>query len=199
MPAHEHSTTLHLIRTYQETRDKKALEALFRRCYPLALRIVELRLRRRLRGNREAEDIVQESLLDVFQGLDHFAMASEGEFKNWLAKIVENNVRDHFRHARAAKRGGGRVAHFADVPSASLRDLIARSPSPGAELGASELEARIEHALMDVLEDPHREVLILRKLCELSYEEIAKAMGYASKSSVRSLYTRALRKLRDCL
>src|SRR5262245_24040388 len=165
------ASTLDLVRAYRETRDEKALEALFRRCYPLALRIVELRLRRRLRGNREAEDIVQDSLLDVFLGLEHFSLGSEGEFRNWMARIVENNVRDHFRHLRAAKRGGGRVVHFADLPSGSLKDLVADLPAPGAELGAAELEARIEHVLMNVLADPYREVLVLRKLCALSYQE----------------------------
>lgn len=192
--------TVHLIHAARQG-DRTALDALFARYYPITVRIVELRLGRRIRGNVESEDVVQESLLDVFRGLDHFEMRSDGDFRNWLARIVENNVRDRFRRVAAERRGGGRERRFADVTSSSLSASLfpAGSPSPSAQASATELEERIEHALMNVLQDPYREVIILRKLCGMEYEEVAKSMGYESTSSVRSLYTRALEKLREHL
>jgi RNA polymerase sigma-70 factor (ECF subfamily) len=181
--------------------DREALNALFARYYPVTMRIVELRLGRRIRGNVESEDLVQESLLEVFKGLDHFEMRSDGDFRNWLARIVENNVRDRFRRVVAVKRGGGRERRFADLTSSSLSAslLPGATATPSVQASANELEERIEHVMMNVLQDPYREVLILRKLCGMSYEEAAKSMGYESTSTVRSLYTRAMDKLRQCL
>ena len=181
--------------------DRTALDALFARYYPVTMRIVELRLGRRIRGNVESEDLVQESLLEVFKGLDHFEMRSDGDFRNWLARIVENNVRDRFRRVTGAKRGGGRGRGFADLTSSSLSaSLLAETyATPSVQASANEFEARIEHVMMNVLQDPYREVLILRKLCGMSYEEVAKSMAYESTSTVRSLYTRAMEKLRVCL
>ncbi len=198
MAPSESKSALELLRTYRARRDADSLDRLFQACYPMVLGIVEVRLRRRLRGNREAEDFVQDSLLEVLRGLKHFAPRSKGAFRSWLARIVENNLRDHERHARAAKRDGTRVVRFSELPGASLRRLIDDRPPPGAELGASELEARIERAMKE-LDEPYREVLILRRLCGLSHAEIAKRMGYAAASSARSLYTRALKRLRNQL
>jgi RNA polymerase sigma factor (sigma-70 family) len=75
----------------------------------------------------------------------------------------------------------------------------AGTATPSVHAAANELEERIEHVLMNVLQDPYREVIILRKLCAMSYEEVAKSMGYESTSTVRSLYTRATEKLREHL
>lgn len=196
MVTSEPETTLALLRAYRAGRDAETLDRLFCVCYPLVLRIVELRLRRRLRGDRGAEDLVQDSLLDVLRGLRSFAPRSAGQFRNWLATIVENNLRDQERHARAAKRSGRRVVRFSELPASSLRRLIDLKPPPGEELGASELEARIERA-MGALDEPYRRVLILRRLYGLSHGEIAKQMGYPAASSARSLFTRAMKKLRS--
>lgn len=198
MPLPEPRSTLELLRNYRARRDADSLDRLFRACYPMVLGLVEVRLRRRLRGNREAEDFVQDSLLEVLRGLKHFVPRSKGAFRSWLARIVENNLRDHERHARAAKRDGARVVRFSELPGASLRRLIDGRPPPGAELGASELEARIERAMKE-LDEPYREVLILRRLCGFSHDQIATRMGYATASSARSLYTRALKRLRSQL
>jgi RNA polymerase sigma-70 factor (ECF subfamily) len=181
--------------------DRRALDVLFERYYPIVVRIAELRLRRRIRGHEEVEDIVQDSLLDVFKGLDHFEMRSEGDFRDWLATIVANNIRDRFRRANSQKRGAGREQRRADLPTQALSESLfaGRAPSPSQHARAAELELRIERAIMNDLEDPFREVIILRKLCGMSYEEIAKSLGYGSTSSARALYTRAMDKLRACL
>jgi RNA polymerase sigma-70 factor (ECF subfamily) len=199
MPKPQLEPVLDLVRAYRARRDGESLDRLFRACYPLVLRIVELRLRRRLRGDQEAEDLAQDSLLDVLRSLKYFATKSEGAFRNWLATIVENNLRDREKRARAAKRSGRPVLRFSDLPATGpLLRLVDEHPPPGAELAASELEERIQRAMAE-LEEPYREVLILRRLCNLSYTEIATTVGYIGASSARSAYTRAMTRLRNKL
>jgi len=193
--------TVDLVRAAQ-ARSAEALELLLRRYYPIAIRIAELRLGRKLRGNVEAEDIAQGALVDVFRGLDHFdAARSDGAFRNWLATIVENNIREHFRNARALKRGGGAERALTSLPSDSYADALLPGPeaTPSALASARELEERIEHVLMNVLQDPYREVIIQHKLCGMSHEEVARHMNIESTGTVRSLYSRAMEKLREQL
>ncbi len=192
--------TVELIRRTKEG-DDEATERLFERYYPIVVRIVELRLRRRVRGHQVVEDLVQETLLDVFRGLDHFVMRSEGDFRNWLATVVSNNIRDHFRRAGAVKRGEGRARRWADLPESALSTAIlpGGEPTPSENVRANELEERIERALAEELDEAHREVIVLRRLCEMSFEEVAHAMGYPRTSSVRSLYSRAMKALREAV
>lgn len=189
-----------LVREYALTRSPPSLEALLERCYPIALRIAELRLGRRLRGDIEAEDVVQEAMVRVFRALPRYHTSSEGAFLSWLGTIVANQVRDLRRSARAAKRGRGKVERFADLPAISLVDaLIDGRRDPPAMASASEEERRLEEFVLSELTPSQREVLNLRGLCGQSHAQIARALGYGSASSVRSLYSRLLARLRERL
>ena len=71
-----------------------------------------------------------------------------------------------------------------------------RTPSQDAQ--AAETEERIESALL-AMDEPKRRVLELRKLCGLSFEEIAEELGFSGASSARSLFTRAMSELSERL
>jgi RNA polymerase sigma-70 factor (subfamily 1) len=192
--------TLALIRSAREG-DRSALDALFLRHYPTAMRVAELRLGRRLRQNLEVEDVVQDAMCRAVRALDGFTTRSDADFKNWLARIVENTVRDLGRRAVAAKRGEGQERRFADLSSTALTASVfpAGGSTPSKHAAAEELEQRMEHILAHELDEPHREVILLRKMCGMSHEEIAKTMGYDKVSTVRSLFTRAMEKLHQAL
>lgn len=176
--------------------DSDAVERLLARYYPLVTRIVELRIQGRIHGDAEAEDIVQETMLDVFRGLHRFEEQSEGKYRHWLARIVENNIRDRQRFLLREKRGAGRVRRFADFSRSSLQQSIAGAcPTPAAEFRAEELERRIEEAMLR-LKPADREIIILRKLCRMEYEEMATLLGYKDDRSARAQYSRAIQALR---
>lgn len=181
--------------------DRAALETLFARYHPIVLHIVELRMGRDLHGVEQALDVVQETLLDVFRGLSEFSASTEGDFRNWLAMVAINNLRDSARRANAAKRARPTLRTASDEQQSSLSALIlrGRDPSPSQQAVAAELEQRIKHALSHELPAPYREVLILRRLCGMDYAEIAQRMGFGSASSARALCTRASERLRACL
>lgn len=180
--------------------DRRALEELFSRYLPRVRQIVALRMGRRQRQILEVDDIAQEALLRVFQGLERFERRSEGSFRNWLARLVESEVAGAARKANAKKRGGGKVRLFSDLAPEGLRSTIfpgrGRTPSEIAE--EKEMERRIEDALL-ALPRHHREVIILRRLCELPYEEVARELGFAEATTARKAHSRAMQKLRDLL
>lgn len=177
--------------------DRAAAEELFHRLIPKVERIVALRMGRRISELWDQDDVVQETLKDAYKGLGSFEMRHEGALCHWLATLVHNNLLDHQRRQRAAKRDGKRVA----PPTGSSTPLAASvfghdSTTPSRIAEAAELEERIEQALLS-LDERQRRVIELRKLCDLSFEEIAAELGLTQASSARALYSRAMSALAE--
>lgn len=197
MPDRSPNETLVLLEAAQAG-DAGAADRLLGRYRGRVLQIVSLRLRRR-RGDllHLEEDIVQETLLDAFQGLQSFEPHGEAGFLHWLAKLAENNIHDAGRRAAAEKRGGGCVRPMADLgESGGLSSSIfpGKEPTPSQWAEGQEREEWLESALL-ALPDRQRRVIELRRLCGLSFAEVAKELDLASESSARSLFSRAMAEL----
>jgi RNA polymerase sigma-70 factor (ECF subfamily) len=189
-----HEKTLHLVRSAQQG-SPQALEALFKRYLPRVRQIVALRLGYRQASCATIDDLVQEALLRVFQNLEQFAAQSEASFRHWIATCVANSVRNTLRDARAEKRGGQRVRVFAELFPESLASSIfpGKGPTASAILQGAETLEKIEAALLS-LEECDRELIILRRLCEMSYREVADKLGL-SEVAARQAFHRAMARL----
>ncbi len=175
--------------------DRDALERLFARYLPRVRRIVAARMGRSLRDLAAEDDLVQESLLDAFRAISAQSLTSEGSFRHWLARCVENNVRDGRRRASVVDRvhGFGKGGATDAVASAA-----APGPTPGEDLAGRELDPRLERGLL-ALRPEHREVVVLRLLCEMTFAEVAATMGHPNADTARSWFARAMRRLRAAL
>lgn len=187
--------TVQLVRSAQAG-DRQASEVLFERYLGVVRRIVALRMGRRLAEFEDYEDIVQETLLDAFRSLDDFEPRSEGSFRNWLARLVENELCDTSRRANAQKRGAGRVRPFAAYDSGLLgiSTIRSRDPSPSEGMRVEDMEAQLESTLLS-MNDRDRRIIELRRYCGMTYDEIREEMQLGSESSARALFSRALSNL----
>jgi len=190
-----------LARTAQQVRAAKdgsstAMESLFARYLPQVRGIVAARMGRRLRAFVELEDMVQESMRLAIAGLDRFEHRTEGAFRHWLAKCVENAIRKEARLQGASKRGPGRVQRVADLTATRLAESLFPDGGPGVSKAARdrEEEDRIEAAMLD-LSPRYREVIALRVHGDMSYREIAAAMDLPSENTANVLFLRARQKL----
>jgi RNA polymerase sigma-70 factor (subfamily 1) len=158
------------------------------------LAAVRARLGAELRGKLESWDVVQDALLASLRNVQAFDQASEGAFLNWLAKIVENRIRDQADFFRADKRDHRLekpLAGRSDDSSAPL-DIPEKcgTPTPSQVLILSEDLARLEKA-MDQLPEESRELIVAVKIEGRTYDEIAQAIG-KSPDAVRMQAKRAL-------
>lgn len=192
--AMSYEKTLHLVRSAQQG-SAGAVEELFRRYLPRVRQIVALRLGYRQAKLCEIDDLVQEALLKVFENLDKYEARSEAGFRHWIAACVGNAIRNVLRDARAQKRGGQRVRAFAEVLPENLASSIfpGKGPTPSAILQGAETLERIESALLK-LDERDRELIILRRLCEMSYAELAENFGL-SEVAARQAFHRAMNRL----
>jgi RNA polymerase sigma-70 factor (ECF subfamily) len=193
------STTTVILLRAARAGDRAALDQLFQRYAPLVRRVVALRMGRPISAIHEHEDIVQEAVLKAFQGLEGFEPEREGAFRNWLCRCVESAIVDALRRSRAKKRGRRTLSlDDPEVLSLSSPVLAAGDLSPGTVLGRREDEEMLHAALLE-LKQHHREIIIKRQLCQMSYGEIAAEMGLGQEATVRKAHERALRKLRESM
>ncbi len=134
------------------------------------------------RSPTDAEDIVQEAMLRAFRAFD----AMRGEtIRPWLMTIVRNCCHDHRAKARRQE----------PLDETVLGKLPAAEPSPEAEAEGASERRRLD-AMLTVLPDDYREVLLLRELEDMSYREISEALGIPI-GTVMSRLARARGLLKD--
>ena len=177
--------------------DAAARDALFVRCRNYVTVVARSQVESWMRPKIDASDIVQQTLLEAHRGLSRFAGDSEGEWLAWLRQILKHNTQDFIRRCRTEKRGGALEVSLDAGNSASNGHCVAEPSDGGATASQVLQEHEQEIALADAiaqLSADHQEVIMLRNLQRLPFEEIAQLMG-RTRPAVQMLWTRAIRQL----
>jgi RNA polymerase sigma-70 factor (ECF subfamily) len=103
----------------------------------------------------------------------------------WLARMAENEIRDQADFHRRERRDAARRSPIEDAASvpAPVRQALS------LVIVSEEME-RLERAL-ESLPDAQREIILLRKLEELTFPEIAARTG-KSEDACRMAFSRAM-------
>lgn len=148
-----------------------------RRAYGTALRIV--------RRHDLADEVVQEAFLRAFESLSRFDLARP--FGPWICRITANLAISHVRSP---------VFHEQPLPDPAP-EPASRAPGPLERLLDGEARAVLDGAL-EALPAEQRAVFVLRVFEELSYREIAEALGI-QMGTVMSRLARARERLRQAV
>jgi len=133
----------------------------------------------------DAEDILQETFLGAFRRLGAFEGRSS--VKTWLVRILLN----HASKLRRSKKVRKAASLPDQVGPSDARDGAVETSSP-----ASAVESKIDlDAMLGTLSPEHREVIVLRELQQLSYDEIAAAL-HIPRGTVESRLHRARQELK---
>lgn len=143
---------------------------------------------------RTAEDLAQEAFLRVFKKVGDYD--SRAKFSTWLYTIASNLAKDEFkRRSRHPARsldwkGGGDTTR--DMPQAKADTS---SSVPQARLEKDETRLTVNKAL-DLLEAHDREILLLKDVQGLSYEDISGILDLPM-GTVKSRISRARTAFKD--
>ena len=143
-------------------------------------------LRRLMGGGGSAEDTAQSVWLTVYRKIK--TLDEPLAFRGWLYRIAHNE-------AISALRRTGREISWEEAGANGAGALDDRPDNVDEFDGA---DAAAVHAGLDRLSAPHREVLTLRFLHEMTYEEIAE-VAQVGLGTVRSRLHHAKRSLRHQL
>lgn len=141
-------------------------------------------------GNREdAQDMAQEAFLKAFNSLSTFR--GDSKFSSWLYRIVSNVCLDFKR--RQSRRPSSSLTVEDDEGESLQLDIADESQSPEALLERKLTRDAVRRGLAS-LPDEQRQILLLREIQGLSYEEIAEVMDL-EPGTVKSRIFRARKKL----
>lgn len=180
--------------------DAADVEQLFSRCRNYLGVVARAQVESWLRAKADASDLVQETMMEAHRDFANFRGATEAEWLAWLRKILTRNVADFVRRYRGTEKRQQRL----EVPLAPLPDksslaagLEPRDPgeTPTQEIMRLEREFQVADALTRLPED-YQEVIVLRNLERLPFEEVAQRMG-RSRPATQMLWMRAVRKLQE--
>jgi RNA polymerase sigma-70 factor (ECF subfamily) len=156
----------------------------------------------RLRQRISPSDLVQEAMLGAFRDFSQFRGQTKPELLAWLRQILINALHHAYEaHVQARCRDVRRDVSLDEVNKAFDRSVVRlahvladKGPSPSAY--ASQRERAVEMAdQLAKLRPDYRDVIVLRNLQGLSFEEVAERLG-RKPSAVRMLWLRAMEKLR---
>jgi RNA polymerase sigma-70 factor, ECF subfamily len=149
-----------------------------------------------LRNQQDAEEVTQDAFIRAHRGLVNFR--GDSAFSTWLYQIATNLARNRYWYWWRRKRD--KTLSFdqpvGDENDTTLAEIIpSEAETPGDLTVTQELVDRIAEG-MEKLGRKHREILILRNVKNLSYEEIATILAI-SVGTVKSRIARAREALRE--
>lgn len=164
--------------------DRKAFQSIVeryqRRVYGIAWGFV--------RNRDDALDLTQDVFLKVYRNIGSFQGSSS--FYTWLYRVATNVCIDHIRKKKRRREDADyddTRAHDGGAEGDTPLVSASLGISPSKKLGDKELGSRIMGAL-DNLSDPHREILLLREVEGLSYEELAEVLQVPKGTVMSRLY-----------
>lgn len=150
-----------------------------------------------LRVRLDPSDLVQEALLEAHRDFHQFVGSTEKELIAWLRQVLVRNLTDQFKRHKTRGRDWRRqesLELLLDRSSQQLEKALAhRGSTPSSHAARREQAVLLADGLAHLPQD-YREVIILRNLEHLTFDEIAERMT-RSAGAVRMLWTRALEKL----
>ena len=143
-----------------------------------------------LSGNRcDAEDLCQETFAAAYHGLKGFD--GRAAFRTWLTSILVRRAAKAWRKSRGARRTLS-ISRGGD----EARDGAATTAEPSVEATTVGVEQRLD--VTDVIRSlapEFRDVVVLREIQGMSYQEIADALG-VPRGTVESRLHRGRAELR---
>ena len=149
--------------------------------YNLALKMTK--------NEEDAMDVSQEAFLKAYRSLDKFR--GESRFSVWLYRMTYNLCIDLLR--RKARTGTVSLTHTGSDDDEREMEIPDLRNLPEDEMIRNETREAIRRSI-DELPPKHREILIMREVSGMSYEELACTLDI-SEGTVKSRISRARKSL----
>ncbi len=194
-----HSRIHHLINSARAG-DIAARDELLESCRNYVSVIARTNVETWMRAKVDASDLVQQTMLEAYEGFQNFDGVSEAEWLGWLRQILAHNTQDFIRKFRTEKRNVKKEIRLnPQFPNGSAPgiDLSAHLQTPSQLMIQNEREFELANAIAELTAD-YQEVIQLRNLQRLPFDEVAERMG-RSRGAVQMLWGRALKQLQEIL
>ncbi len=182
--------------------DERGRDDLFNACRDYLNFLARSQVQQKLQSKIDASDIVQVTLLEAYRDFDNFQGNSQGEWLAWLRRILARNATDYVRcYKGTAKRDARRevaIRHPSDATDViGAAEPAAADATPSQQVIRRDQELRLTAALSELSED-HRQVILLRNIERLPFDEVAAKMD-RSRPAAQMLWMRAIQALQKIM
>lgn len=153
-----------------------------------------------LGNHHDAEEVVQDSFVRAYRGLDHFR--GDSSFETWMHRITLNLARNKFHWNR--RRGEGITVSLSDrIDGADESEDVGDMELPDSSYSPDSLMQKVETQSnvirgMNSLPEFLREAMVLRHVKDMSYDQIARILN-CPVGTVKSRIARGRELLREYL
>lgn len=148
-----------------------------------------------LKNREDAEEVTQDAFMRAHRGLENFR--GEASFSTWLYQIATNLAHNKYWYWFRRKRDKSIYLGqpLAEDSTATVEDILpSKAEGPDGITMTQELVDRVSEC-MEYLNPHHREILVLRNVKGMPYEEIAQHLNI-SVGTVKSRIARARENLK---
>ena len=142
----------------------------------------------------DASDMAQEALIKVYLNFDKFD--GKSQFSTWLYRVTTNSCLDQIKK----KKKNPTVSLDNEIETkegTAVREMESPDRTPEEEMENKELSRELNECLKK-LSEKHRNIIILRDINGMAYEDIAKTL-LCSVGTVKSRVNRARAALKKIL
>jgi RNA polymerase sigma-70 factor (ECF subfamily) len=155
-------------------------------------------LRKRLNDEERVEDLTQDTFLRIHRARDSYDPSRK--FSTWIHTIANNLLKNEFRNRSRRRETVFSELRPETTPAGGVSrpvEFKAEGADPEQETYRSELRVAIDIAI-EQMDEHHRIPFVMREVEDLSYEEIAEAIGIPV-GTVKSRLNRARNSFRSLL
>ncbi len=141
-------------------------------------------------GDREvAEEVAQDVFLALYRSLETFR--GDAQLSTWVYRVVVNHCKNRrlYRKRRHMERHEALEGERKDDDDSPKRQIPDIGPGTDAPLHTREA-TELLHTALDQLDEEQRQIIVLRDVEDLSYDEISDILGLA-RGTVKSRLHRA--------
>jgi RNA polymerase sigma-70 factor (ECF subfamily) len=138
-------------------------------------------VRKILISHEDADDILQNSFVKIWQGLEHFRFDSQ--LYTWMYRIATNEALNFLQEKRRKVYGN----------SDEISDFLINTLESDLYFGGDDIQKELQRAIL-TLSDRQRVVFNMRYYDDMSYEEIAQILN-VTIGTLKATYHNAVKKI----
>lgn len=155
---------------------------------------------RMLSNREEAEDVAQEVFITVFKNIASFR--GDCRLSTWIYRIATNHCRNRIKYL-SRRRAQEHREYQDEMAKLQPKDGMASQPTAGMvarpdQMAEGKQMEKLVQTAIAALDEEHREVIVLRDIKNLTYQEICEITGLP-EGTVKSRLHRARLALKEKL
>jgi RNA polymerase sigma-70 factor (ECF subfamily) len=170
--------------------EKSDFEVALERFRPVLVTIAEAMISPAYRGDIEASDLVQQTLLEAHAGAGVLAPLDEGPFFGWLRKALQNNMLDAVKRLNTQKHDVSRRVRESELEEsfARLEQVLAGDETSPSQLASRNEQIATMLSSLQELPDKQRTAVIMKHLQGLSLKEVATSLNLSESATAGLLH-----------